>query len=267
MIVKHKRTKVVLGLVLALAVVSMGCGLTDRLSRRISGDSAEPTALPTRTPWPTFTPTPGSVVMVPTQEPINAAPSAVKLSDLATAEIEAPNTPEAPPPTDTPQPASPTDTPQPAPPTNTPVPQPPPPTNTPEAPPPTTPKYQFVPGPWYAGDRNDSIVRFYGYLKDTSGTPVNGYAVRATCGDFSVLSFPSGPSVVAPDWAPGWYDIVFPTPISCNFTLQVVEYQCNTPGFFDAQCGQFTPLSEAVAVETNVEAGETIIVAEWIKNW
>jgi hypothetical protein len=153
------------------------------------------------------------------------------------------------------------------PPINTPVPPPPPPTNTPAPPPPTTPKYQFTPGPWYGGDRNDAIVRFYGYLKDANGTPVNGYPVRATCGDFAVLSFPSGPSVVAPDWAPGWYDIVFPNAISCNFTLQVVEYQCNTPGFFDAQCDQFTPLSEAVPAVTNVEAGETIIVAEWIKNW
>jgi len=265
MIVNHKRIKIIVGIFLALAVVSMGCGLTDRLSGRVSGESVEPTALPTRTPWPTFTPTPGSMAMLPTQEPVNQEPAVVKLSDLATAEIQSPDTPTPPPPTDTPPPP-PTDTP-PAPPTNTPVPPPPPPTNTPAPPPPTTPQYQFTPGPWYAGDRNDAIVRFYGYLKDTNGTPVNGYPVRATCGDFAVLSYPSGPSIVAPDWAPGWYDIVFPNPISCNFTLQVVEYQCNTPGFFDAQCDQFNPLSEAVSVSTNVQAGETIIIAEWIKNW
>lgn len=110
-------------------------------------------------------------------------------------------------------------------------------------------------------------MRFYGYLKDASDTPINGYSVKATCGDFSVLSFPSGPSVVAPDWAPGWYDIVFPNPISCSFSLQVVEYQCNTPGFFDAQCKQVNPLSEAIPVVTDVAAGETIIVASWVKNW
>jgi hypothetical protein len=108
-------------------------------------------------------------------------------------------------------------------------------------------------------------VRFYGYLKDTNGTPVNGYNVRATCGDFAVLSFPSGPSPFAPDWAPGWYDIVM-NPVTCNLTLQVVQYQCSTAGF-DAQCKEFEPLSEAVAVSTDVAAGETIIVAEWIKNW
>jgi hypothetical protein len=127
--------------------------------------------------------------------------------------------------------------------------------------------YQFTPAPWFAGERNDSMVRFYGYLKDVNDTPVNGYPVKATCGDYSVLSFPSGPSPVAPNWAPGWYDIVFPNPISCNFTLQVVEYQCNTPGYFDAQCQQFETLSEAIPVVTDVGSGETIIVASWVKNW
>jgi hypothetical protein len=268
MVVKPKSKKTVFGLILALAVVSMGCGLTERLGAGLSDDSAEPTSLPTRTPWPTFTPTPESVAIVPTQEPVDQEPGVVKLSDLATAEISPRNTPTPVPPADTPTPVPPppTDTPAP-PPTNTP-PSAPPPTTAPEPPPeapPPPPQYQFTPGPWYAGDRNDAIVRFYGYLKDTNGTPVNGYSVRATCGDFAVLSFPSGPSAVAPDWAPGWYDIVF-NPISCNFTLQVVEYQCSTGGF-DAQCDQFNPLSEAVAVTTDVAAGETIIVAEWIKNW
>jgi hypothetical protein len=152
------------------------------------------------------------------------------------------------------------------PPTKTPAP-PPPPTATPEPPPPPPPQYQFTPAPWYGGDPNAAIVRFYGHLKDTSGNGVNGYCVKAVCGDFSVLSFPSGPSIVAPDWAPGWYDIVFPDPISCNFTLQIVEYKCNTPGFFDAQCKEYEPVSEAVAVSTDVAAGETIIVADWVKNW
>jgi hypothetical protein len=265
MVVKPKSTEIVFGLILALAVISVGCGLTDRLSAGVSGDPAEPTSLPTRTPWPTFTPTPGSVAIA-TEEPVGEESGVVKLSDLATAEIPAPDTPTPAPPTDTPTsvPPAPTDTPPPLP-TNTPAP-PPPPTNTPAPPPTPAPQYQFTPGPWYAGERNDAIVRFYGYLKDTGGTPVNGYSVRATCGDFAVLSFPTGPSVVAPDWAPGWYDIVA-NPISCNWTLQVVQYQCETPGGFDAQCKLFEPLSEAVAVSTDVGAGETIIIAEWIKNW
>jgi hypothetical protein len=266
MVMKNKRIRAVFGLVVTLAVISMGCGLTDRLA----GGSVEPTSLPTRTPWPTFTPTPGSVEVVATEEPDSPESAAVKLSDLATAEIEPPDTPTLPASTETPTLAAPppTDTPAPLPPTNTPPPPPPAaPTNTPAPPPPTTPAYQFTPAPWYAGDRNDAIVRFYGYLEDPGGNRVNGYSVRATCGDFAVLSFPSGPSVVAPDWAPGWYDIVFPNPISCNFTLQVVEYQCNTPGFFDAQCTEYQALSEAVPVTTDVAAGETVIVASWVKNW
>lgn len=111
------------------------------------------------------------------------------------------------------------------------------------------------------------MVRFYGHIKDTGGGLVNGYSVKATCGSTTVLSFPSGPSFVAPSWEAGWYDIVFPNPVSCNWTLQVVEYQCNTPGGFDAQCKEFETLSEAVPVVTDVGAGETIIVADWIKNW
>ncbi|GAB4529786.1 MAG: hypothetical protein Kow0063_07190 [Anaerolineae bacterium] len=264
---RYSDIRIALGLFLALAVISMGCSLTEQLSARLAGGAAEPTAIPTRTPWPTFTPTVEPAVVVLTQEPAVESPEVIRLADLATAEIQpsATPTPVAPPPPTAPPPPPPTDTP--APPTNTPVPPPPPPTNTPAPPPTPKPQYQFTPGPWYAGDRNDAIVRFYGHLTDVNGTPVNGYCIRATCGDFAVLSFPSGPSVVAPDWAPGWYDIVFPTPISCNFTLQVVEYQCNTPGYFDAQCTQFQPLSEAVAVTTDVAAGETVIVADWIKNW
>ncbi len=135
------------------------------------------------------------------------------------------------------------------------------------APEPTQPQYQFSPAAWYAGEPNAAIGRFYGHIKDgATGAMVNGYSIRATCGDFAVLSFPSGPSGVAPDWEPGWYDIVIPNPVSCNWTLQVVEYQCGGSGF-NAQCNQFNPLSEAVPVSTNVEAGQTIVVADWVKNW
>jgi phosphatidylserine/phosphatidylglycerophosphate/cardiolipin synthase-like enzyme len=148
----------------------------------------------------------------------------------------------------------------------TPTPVPPPTGPPPSPPPPPTPsQYQFVPGPWYAGDRNDAIVRFYGHLFDTNGTPVNGYSVRAACGNFAVLSFPSGPSPFAPDWPPGWYDIVT-DPVSCNWTLQVVEYQCDSPDF-DPQCEQYEALSGAIPVITDVGAGETVFVASWIKMW
>ncbi len=253
----QQRTKVLITLAAILTLASLACGVTDRVETLLVGNSAEAVPSPTRTPWPPFTPTPESVAVVPP-----GGQDATASSNPPTPTPTPTDTPTPLPPTDTPTPP-PTDTPPP--PTNTPPP--PPPTNTPAPPPTPTPQYQFSPGPWYAGDRNDSIVRFYGHLKDAAGNPVNGYSVKATCGSFSVLSFPSGPSPVAPDWAPGWYDIVFPNPISCNFTLQVVEYQCNTPGYFDAQCKEVKPLSEAVPVTTDVAAGETIIVADWIKNW
>ncbi len=145
---------------------------------------------------------------------------------------------------------------------------PPPPTLPPQPPPPLTStpppsQYPFVPGPWYAGEPNAEIVRFYGHMRDTNGTPVNGFSVRAVCGEFSFISFPSGPSPFAPDWEPGWYEIVA-NPVSCNWTLQVVEYQCDTT-IWDPHCQQYEALSEAVPVTTDVAAGQTVIVADWIK--
>jgi hypothetical protein len=261
MVFKH-RAYAVFGLVVALALLSLGCGLTQGLSSRLRGGPATEASLPTRTPWPTFTPTPEGMAMIPSGGA--GEQGSLVLSEPPTAPPPPTNTATPPPPTDTPTPVPPpTDTPVP---TDTPPPAPPPPTNTPAPPPPPAqPQYQFQPGPWYAGDRNDAIVRFYGHIKDTSGNPVNGYSVKAACGDFAALSFPSGPSPFAPDWAPGWYDIVA-NPISCNWTLQVVEYQCDSSGF-DAQCKQYETLSEAVAVTTDVGAGETIVVADWIKNW
>ncbi len=265
---KRNRTQVFLGLALILTLASLGCGLTERLGSRLAGGPAETASLTTRTPWPTFTPTPGKVAAAPSDETSGQAVVMLNSLPTSTPTIPPADTPTPPPPTDTPVPVlpTPTDTPPP-PPTKAPAPTPPPaPTATPAPAPPPKPQYQFSPAPWYAGERNDAIVRFYGHIKDTSGAAVNGYSVKAACGDFFALSFPSGPSVVAPDWAPGWYDIVA-NPISCSWTLQVVEYQCNTPGFFDAQCKEFNPVSEAVPVVTDVGAGETIIVADWIKNW
>ena len=259
MVFKH-RTYAVFGLVVAFAMVSLGCSLTQGLSSRLRGGSVDAASIPTRTPWPTFTPTPEGMAMIPSG---GGEQSPLVLNEPPTATPPPTSMPTPLPPTDTPPPPPPTDTPAP---TDTPRPAPPPPTNTPAPPPPPAqPQYQFQPGPWYAGDRNDAIVRFYGHVTDTSGNPVNGYCIKAACGSFAALSFPSGPSPFAPDWAPGWYDIVA-NPVSCNWTLQVVEYQCDSGGF-DAQCKQYKTLSEAVPVTTDVGAGETIIVADWVKNW
>jgi LysM repeat protein len=155
--------------------------------------------------------------------------------------------------TPTPRPVPPTA----QPPTDTPVPA--------EPPPPPEPvcAYQFCPAPWYAGDRNDAITRVYGHLKDTAGNYVNGFFVRLMCPGYEKMTYPSGPSSVAPNYAPGWYDIVMPEPVTLDCKIQVVMYQCDPGTFFDPDCPKYDPLSEAVAVSFNAAAGETIVVAGW----
>ena len=88
MMAKYKRSKVILGILLALAMVSMGCGLTEQLSAGLSGDSAEPTSLPTRTPWPTFTPTTEIVAVVATEEALLDADSGGIGEDIVTAIVK-----------------------------------------------------------------------------------------------------------------------------------------------------------------------------------
>ena len=128
-------------------------------------------------------------------------------------------------------------------------------------------QYQFSPTDWHMGELNSAIGLFYGHIKDAaSGVMIDGYSVRATCGDFAVLSYLSGPSSMAQDWEPGWYKIIISDPVTCDWMLQVVEYQCSDSSF-NAQCTQFKPLSEAFPASTNVEKGETIIEANWEKNW
>lgn len=147
-----------------------------------------------------------------------------------------------------------------------------PPPPTPAAPPPTatsppppaepTPAYQYTPTGWY-GDTNYGLTRFMGEIKDTSGNPVNGVFVRATCGDYLTISYPSGPTGWGPqgessDWPPGFYDITVDTkPVPCVWTLQVVDT--------DDRANVKAELSEAVLVEVTTE--QSIIQANWQKNW
>jgi LysM repeat protein len=155
--------------------------------------------------------------------------------------------------TPTPRPIPPT----PKEPTDTPVPA--------EPPPPPEPvcAYQFCPGPWYGGDPNAGLTRFYGHLKDTAGNNVNGFFVRLVCGSYQVMSFPAGPWSGGPNTEPGFWDVsVRNEPLTLDCTLQVVMYKCDE--WFNAECQQFDPLSEAVHVQTNAETGETIVIADWI---
>lgn len=131
---------------------------------------------------------------------------------------------------------------------------PPPPTPTPVEPTPTPrPQYQFEPTGWFA-DTNYGLTRFLGTITDAGGNPVNGVYVEAQCGSFRVLSNPSGSTT----WSAGFYDITLDTrPIPCKWFLSVVTSD-------DGRTAT-SYLSEAIEVETTID--ESIVTANWRKNW
>lgn len=127
---------------------------------------------------------------------------------------------------------------------------------------PERPKYQFTPTGWY-DDGNQGVTRFLGDIKDASGNPVNGVFVRASCGHYATISFPSGPVGwgtynESADWPAGFYDITVDTkPVPCVWVLSIVDTD-------DRETVKAT-LSEAIPVEVTVE--KSVIVANWQKNW
>lgn len=143
-----------------------------------------------------------------------------------------------------------------------PPPPPPPPTNTPVPPEPARPQYQFEPTGWYS-DRNLGLTRFLGTITDANGNPVNGVAVQAQCGGYSVISNPSGPvggwrTNDGADDPPGFYDITIDKrPIPCQWGLTVVYTE-------DGE-NVLQRLSETVEIEVTVD--ESIVTANWRKNW
>ncbi len=136
------------------------------------------------------------------------------------------------------------------------------PPTSPAPPPAATPAYQYTPTGWY-GSTNYGLTRFLGDIKDTAGNPVNGVFVRASCGTYSTISYPSGPVGWGPqgessDWPAGFYDITVDSkPVLCMWTLQVVDT--------DDRVSVKAALSEAVAVEVTVD--QSVIQANWQKNW
>jgi hypothetical protein len=132
----------------------------------------------------------------------------------------------------------------------------------PAPPPAPTPAFQFTPTGWY-GDTNYGLTRFLGEIRDAAGNPVDGVFVRAVCGTFSTVSYPSGavgwgPQGESGDWPPGFYDITVDSkPVPCLWTLQVIDT--------DDRVSVKAELSEAVPVEVTVE--QSIIQANWQKNW
>lgn len=154
--------------------------------------------------------------------------------------------------------------PPPPPPTPTPVPTEVPPTPIPEK------KYQFTPTGWHASG-NAAIVHFKGRIRDEQGNLVNGYSVLVDNWSWSVVSHPTGASHHYPEKGDGEWDVVIPNKDLGNgvgwWYLTVVRYDC--PDFFarfDAQCKQFTRLSEDVKIMVNWP-DETIINADWVCHW
>jgi len=140
------------------------------------------------------------------------------------------------------------------------------PTATPTAPSsPSQPSaFQFEPAGAYPEPENKGLTQFKGQIKDRAGNPVNGFFLYFTCGGYHVMSYPTGPSSLAPDWAPGTYSqYIRSEEFTCDWTIQVVMYQCSE--WFDAQCDQFMPLSAPDHIRT--EPGSTVIVYDWWCNW
>jgi hypothetical protein len=136
-------------------------------------------------------------------------------------------------------------------------------TRLPLIPTPSTSVAQFQPrGP--SGEANAGLTRFKGMITDRDGNPINGFSVYFTCGEFHVMSFPSGPSSVAPNWAPGWYDqYIDSKELECDWTMQVVLYKCSN--WFDPQCAQFDVLGPPDYFHT--KPGQTVVTADWQCNF
>ena len=125
-----------------------------------------------------------------------------------------------------------------------------------------SPTYQYTPTGWYDGP-NQGQTRFFGEIKDSTGHPANGVFVRASCGYYSTISFPSGPVGwgslnESADWPDGFYDItVDERPVPCVWILSVIATD-------DRETVKAT-LSEAIPVE--ITPNKSVIVANWRKNW
>lgn len=137
----------------------------------------------------------------------------------------------------------------------------------PQPPPEPEVKYQFTPTGWHAS-KNEAIIHFRGTIRDEGGNAVNGFSVLVDNGSWSVLSHPTGASHHYPQTVDGEWDVVIPDIRTGMgwWNLTVVSYDC--PNFevkFDAQCKQFTRLSEDVKIE--VDPDHTIIWADWTCHW
>jgi hypothetical protein len=123
---------------------------------------------------------------------------------------------------------------------------------------------RFTPAVWRS-EAHPGLVLFRGEIRDEQARPVNGYSILLDNGTWSVLSHPTGASRHYPNVPDGFWDVVIDneTEAAGWWSLTVVRYEC--PDFeqgFNAQCKQFTPLSETKVVKV-VHPDENIIEANW----
>jgi hypothetical protein len=125
-----------------------------------------------------------------------------------------------------------------------------------------TPKYQFEPDGWYS-DGNGGLTRFAGNIKDAAGNPVNGVSVEARCGDYAVISNPSGAagwgeSQASADWPAGFYDLTIDTkPVPCVWVLTIV----------DTDDGKTVKAILSQPIPVQITSENSIVTANWRKNW
>jgi hypothetical protein len=119
---------------------------------------------------------------------------------------------------------------------------------------PTTSNYQYKPIGWY-GDNNAKLTRFSGEIRDMSDAPVSGISVQARCGDYSVVSKPSGSTQGENEnWPPGYYEIMIDTkPVPCIWFLTLIDTD-------DGHTIKAV-LSESIPVEVTDE--KSVITAHW----
>ncbi len=129
------------------------------------------------------------------------------------------------------------------------------------------PSYQFTPTGWHASE-NAAICHFKGRIKDESGNLVNGYSVYVSNGSWGTISHPTGASVWYPGIGDGEWNVAGIQLNNCPgwWWITVVKYECDFNAGFDAQCKNFTRLSEDIKVEV-VYPKETVINGDWTCHW
>jgi serine/threonine protein kinase len=104
------------------------------------------------------------------------------------------------------------------------------------------------------------ITIFEGIITDVNGNPLDGFFVRAVCGTYSTISFPSGATPWGVDkgpnsWPPGHYDINLARPQPCTWQLTLVDTD-------DRQTVKAN-LSATKTIEVGL--GESPIIVNWHK--